>query len=57
MNPPQERQISSGRTFTTPYNRAAFGPIQGPYRSPRHITDWILVGILFVVLAVLYFGV
>jgi hypothetical protein len=57
MTLPEERKIKNGRTYNAPWDPSSFGPITGPYRSPRHITDWVLVGILIVTLIVLYFGV
>lgn len=56
MSLPPERKVLHGRTFDKHYEPTEFGPVQGPYRSPRHSTDWILVGILLVTLTVLFFG-
>jgi len=53
---PPERSVLHGRTHDKHYNPSSYGPITGPYRSPRHSTDWILVAILVVTLVILYFG-
>jgi hypothetical protein len=56
MSLPAERRVLHGRTYDKSYEPSSYGAVQGPYRSPRSSTDWILVAILAITLIVLYFG-
>lgn len=57
MSLPTERRVLNGRTYAEAYNPASFNAAYGPYRSPRHSTDWIIAAALVITILVLTFGV
>ena len=57
MTLPPERKVQSGKTYDRIYDRTDYDPVEGPYRSPRHLTDWIILAILIVTIVAISFGV